>query len=285
MALTITQRIYKNSHLFSKGQRKLAAAVTYQYDKIVYMTAANLGNFVGVSESTVVRFAALLGYEGYSEFQKAIAELVRSKLTPNQRIDITNKRIGRGDITELVMGSDIDKIRYSLENLNRVEFFNAVDTILAAKTLYIAGARNSEPLARLLQYNLALIFDNVKLVAPTSSSEVFEQMFSIGEEDAIFTISFPRYSTKMVNAAKFAQSKKAKVIVLTDTDTSPLVEYADHLLTAQSDMASFMDSLVAPLSIINAIIVEITRRREKEIKKRFDTLEKLWDEYDVYTKK
>lgn len=285
MALTITQRIYKNSHLFSKGQKKLAAAVTYQYDKIVYMTAAQLGNFVGVSESTVVRFAALLGYEGYGDFQKAIAELVRSKLTPNQRIDITKKRIGRGDVAELVMSSDIEKIRYSLENLNKVEFFNAVDTILSARTLYITGARNSEQLARLLHYNLSLIFDNVKLVVPTSTAEVFEQMFSIGEQDAIFTISFPRYSTKVVNAAKFAKSKNAKVIVLTDTDTSPLIEFADSFLTAQSDMASFMDSLVAPLSIINAMIVEITRQREKEIKERFDTLEKLWDEYDVYTNK
>lgn len=285
MALTITQRIYKNAHLFSKGQKKLAAAVSYQYDKIVYMTAAKLGKFVGVSESTVVRFAALLGYEGYADFQNAIAELVRSKLTPNQRIDITKKRIGRGDVAELVMSSDIDKIRYTLENLNKVEFFDAVESILSAKTLYITGARNSEPLARLLHYNLSLIFDNVKLVTPTSSSEVFEQMFSIGEGDAIFAISFPRYSTKMVNAAKFAQSKNAKVIVLTDTDTSPLVEFADHLLTAQSDMASFMDSLVAPLSIINAVIVEITRRKEKEIKERFDTLEKLWEEYEVYTNK
>ena len=285
MALTITQRIYKNAHLFSKGQKKLAAAVSYQYDKIVYMTAAKVGKFVGVSESTVVRFAALLGYEGYADFQNAIAELVRSKLTPNQRIDITKKRIGRGDVAELVMSSDIDKIRYTLENLNKVEFFDAVESILSAKTLYITGARNSEPLARLLHYNLSLIFDNVKLVTPTSSSEVFEQMFSIGEGDAIFAISFPRYSTKMVNAAKFAQSKNAKVIVLTDTDTSPLVEFADHLLTAQSDMASFMDSLVAPLSIINAVIVEITRRKEKEIKERFDTLEKLWEEYEVYTNK
>lgn len=285
MALTIIQRIYKYSPQFSKGQKKLAAAVTYQYDKIVYMTAASLGKFVGVSESTVVRFAALLGYDGYSDFQNAIAEHVRTKLTPNQRIDITKKRIGRGDVAELVMESDIDKIRYTLDTLNKVEFFNAVDAILAAKTLYIAGARNSEPLARLFQYNLSLIFDNVKLVTPTSSAEVFEQIFSIGERDVIFLISFPRYSTKMVNAAKFARSKGAKVIVLTDTDTSPLVEFADYVLTAQSDMASFMDSLVAPLSIINAVVVEITRRNEKAIKERFDTLEQLWEEYEVYTNK
>ena len=285
MALSITQRIHRMSHLFSKGQKKLATAVIYHYDKIAYMTADKLGQFVNVSESTVVRFAALLGYSKYSEFQKAIVELVRSKLTPNQRIDITKKRLGRGDVAEIVMESDIDKIRYTLSNLDRSAFLKAVDTILSAKTLYISGARNSEPLARLLHYNLSLIFDNVKLVTPTSSSEVFEQMFSIGEQDALFLISFPRYSTKMVNAAKFAISKGAKVIVLTDADTAPLVEYSDAHLTAQSDMASFMDSLVAPLSIINAIIVEITQRRESEIKERFDTLEQLWNEYDVYTNK
>jgi len=285
MALSITQRIQKYSPEFSKGQKKLAAAVIYHYEKIAYMTAEKLGQFAGVSESTVVRFTSLLGYSKYSDFQKAVIELVRSKLTPNQRIDITKKRLGRGDVAEIVMESDIDKIRYTLGNLDRCAFLEAVDTILSAKTLYISGARNSEPLARLLHYNLSLIFDNVKLVTPTSSSEVFEQMFSIGEGDVTFLISFPRYSTRMVNAAKFAQSKNAKVIVLTDTDTAPLVEFSTVHLTAQSDMASFMDSLVAPLSIINAIIVEITQRREKDIKERFDTLEQLWSEYEVYTNK
>ena len=283
MALTVTQRIQRKTPYFSKSQKRLATAVVYHYEKVAYMTAAQLGNFVGVSESTVVRFAATLEYDSYSDFQKAVIELVRSKLTPTQRIDITKKRLGRGDVAELVMESDINKIKSTLTALNKLDFEKAVDTILSARTLYVTGARNSEPLARLLHYNLSLIFDNVKLITPISSSEVLEQMFSIGEEDAIFTISFPRYSTRMVNAARFAQSKKAKVIVLTDTDTAPLVQYADTYLTAQSDMASFMDSLVAPLSIINAIIVEITQRREKEIKERFDTLEKLWEEYDVYT--
>ena len=285
MALSVLQRINKMKNEFSKGQRKLATAVINNYDKIAYMTADKLGKYVGVSESTVVRFAALLGYSGYSEFQDAVIELVLSKLTPNQRIDITKKRLGMGNVAELVMESDIDKIRRTLDQLKIEDFQAAVDTILSAKTLYVTGARNSETLARLLHYNLSMIFDNVRLVTPTSSSEVFEQMFSIGEGDALFAISFPRYSTKMVNAAKFASSKGAKVIVLTDTDTSPLVEFANTTLTAQSDMASFMDSLVAPLSIINSIIVEITQRRETEIKQRFDTLEHLWDEYDVYTNK
>ena len=285
MALSLLQRINKMKNEFSKGQRKLATAVVNNYDKIAYMTADKLGKYVGVSESTVVRFAALLGYSGYSEFQDAVIELVLSKLTPNQRIDITKKRLGMGNVAELVMESDIDKIRRTLDTLKIEDFQSAVDTILSSKTLYITGARNSETLARLLHYNLSMIFDNVRLVTPTSSSEVFEQMFSIGDGDALFAISFPRYSTKMVNAAKFASSKGAKVIVLTDTDTSPLVEFADTTLTAQSDMASFMDSLVAPLSIINAIIVEITQRKESEIKERFDTLEHLWDEYDVYTNK
>ncbi len=285
MALSITDRIKRTFPYFSKGQKKLANAVLYDYDKIVYMTAAKLGRYVGVSESTVVRFASTLGYEGYTEFQRAIVELVKSKLTPNQRIEITKKRIGRGDVAELVMESDINKIRYTLERLNKDSFYKSIDTILESRTVYITGARSTEPIARILQYNLSLIFDNIKFISPTSSAEVFEQMFSIGAEDTLIAFSFPRYSTKMINAVKFARSKGARVIVFTDTDTAPLAEHATYLLTAQSDMASFMDSLVAPISIINAMVVEISRRCEKQITERFETLEKIWDEYDVYTKR
>lgn len=284
MANDISKRIRICYPELSKGQKKIANVILNDYDKVAYMTASRLGDFAGVSESTVVRFAAELGYEGYSELQHAIEELVRTKLTPNQRIEITKKMIGRGDIIEKVMESDISKIRYTLEFLDRGAFYKSVETILDAKTIYIIGARNSEHLAKLLSYNLSLIFDNVKFVQPTSSAEVFEQMFSIGESDALIAFSFPRYSSKIVSAVKYAVSKSAKVIGFTDSAISPLAEYADYLLTAQSDMASFMDSLVAPVSIINAIIVEITSRKEKEIRERFDTLEKVWDEYQVYTK-
>ncbi len=285
MANGIADRIKDFYPSFSKGQKKLSAAILNDYDKVVYMTASKLGRFVGVSESTVVRFANQLGYDGYSDFQKAIQELVRTKLTPNQRIDVTKKRIGHGDILTNVVESDIAKIRTTFDNMDRTEFHSACDAILSARRIYIMGARSSEPLAMVLKYNLSLVFDNITLVAPKSTAEVFEQMFTIGEHDLLIAFSFPRYSSKMVNAVKFARQNKAKVIVFTDSPNSPLAEFASYLLIAQSDMASFMDSLVAPISIINAIIVEITTRREALIRDRFDRLEKIWDEYNVYTKR
>lgn len=285
MAIDISQRIRKIYPTLSKGQKKIANAILNDYDKAAYLTASRLGELVGVSESTVVRFADELGFEGFSEFKRAVQELVRIKLTPNQRIEITKQRIGRGDVLESVIESDISKIKYTLDKLDRNVFNKSVDAILNARNIYISGARSTESLARLLSYNLSLIFDNVRFVNPTSSAEVFEQMYSIGAEDTLIAFSFPRYSSKIVNAAKFAHQRKARVVVFTDSDVSPLAEYASYLITAQSDMASFMDSLVAPLSIINAIIVEITRRREGEITSRFDKLEKIWDEYDVYTKR
>ncbi len=285
MATDIAQRIRNIYSTLSKGQKKIANAILNDYDKAAYLTASRLGRMVGVSESTVVRFAAELGFERYSEFQRAVQELVRTKLTPNQRIEVTKQRIGRGDILESVIESDISKIRYTLDKLDRKVFDKSVDAILEAKNIYITGARSTEPLAKILAYNLSLIFDNVKFVSPTSSAEVFEQMYSVSEKDTLIAFSFPRYSSKVVNAVKFASQNSAKVVVFTDSEISPLAEYASYLITAQSDMASFMDSLVAPLSIINAIVVEITQRREKEIRARFDSLEKIWDEYDVYTKR
>jgi DNA-binding MurR/RpiR family transcriptional regulator len=285
MAADISERIRSIYHTLSKGQKKIANAVLNEYEKVAYLTAARLGDLVGVSESTVVRFADELGFEGYSQFQLAVQELVRIKLTPNQRIEITKQRIGRGDIIDNVMESDIGKIKHTLEGLDRQAFSDSVDAILGAKNIYIMGARSSEPIARLLSYNLSLIFDNVKLVVPTSSAEVFEQMYSVTSDDVVIAFSFPRYSSKMINGVKFARQKEAKVVSFTDSIVSPIAEFSNCLLIAQSDMASFMDSLVAPLSIINAIIIEITSRREKEITERFEALEKLWDEYEVYAKR
>ena len=281
----ISARIQALHPTFSKSQKKLAYAITHDYDKIAYMTASKLGRTVGVSESTVVRFAGELGYDGYSELQKAIQELVRTKLTPNQRIEITKQRIGQGDILENVADSDISKIRSTFAKLDRDAFFGACDSILGARRIYIMGARSTGPLAMMLKYNLSLIFDNVILVDPKSTAEVFEQIFSINEHDLFIAFSFPRYSSKMVSAVRFAKKAKANVVVFTDSKNSPLAEHATYLLTAQSDMASFMDSYVAPISIINAIIVEITARREGRIRDRFDRLEKIWDEYNVYEKK
>ncbi len=285
MSNDISERIKDYYPTFSKGQKKISVAILKDYDKVAYMTASKLGRFVGVSESTVVRFANELGYDGYSELQKAIQELVRTKLTPNQRIEITKMRIGHGDILENVADSDISKIRSTFDKLDRDAFFASCDAILSAKRIFIMGARSSEPIAMLLKYNLSLILDNVILISPKSTAEVFEQMFSIGEDDLLIAFSFPRYSSKMINAVKFAKQNKSKVVVFTDSKNSPLAEHATYLLTAQSDMASFMDSLVAPISIINAIIVEVTSRREGRIRDRFDRLEKIWDEYNVYAKK
>lgn len=283
MSYDIERKIRDYYAKFSKGQKKISIAILENYDKVAYMTASKLGRFVGVSESTVVRFANELGYLGYSDFQKAIQELVRAKLTPNQRIEITKQRIGHGDILENVSNSDITKIRSTYDRLDKDAFYSACNSILSAKRIFIMGARSSEALAMILKYNLSLIFDNVVLVAPKSTAEVFEQMFTIGEDDLFIAFSFPRYSSKMVNAVRFAKQNKAKVVVFTDSKNSPLAEHATYLLTAQSDMASFMDSFVAPISLINAMVVEITNRREARIRDRFDRLEKIWDEYNVYT--
>lgn len=284
MPQDISEKIRDYYPSFSKGQKKISNAIIKDYDKVAYMTASKLGRFVGVSESTVVRFANELGYDGYSSFQKAVQELVRVRLTPNQRIEITKRRIGQGNILDNVSEADIAKIRTTFDKLNTNTFHCACDAILKARHIYVMGARSSEPLAMILKYNLSLIFDNVTLVAPKSTAEVFEQMFSIGERDLLIAFSFPRYSSKMINAARFAKQNKAEVIGFTDSLNSPLAEHANYLLTAQSDMVSFMDSLVAPISLINAIIVEITTRREALIRDRFDRLEKIWDEYHVYTK-
>ncbi len=285
MAIDISRRIMAQYPKLSKQHKKLATAVLHDYAKIAYLTASRLALMFGMSESTVVRFASTLGYSGYSEFQNAVQELLKSKLTANQRIALTKKRIGRKDIIENVMGADMAKIRYTLEHLDRDAFYNSVDAILKARNIYVMGVRNAEPLARLLSYNLSLIFDNVKFVQPTSEAELFEQMFSINDEDLLIGFSFPRYSKKMIKAVQYAKSRESTIVMVTDSNISPVADHADHLLIAQSDMASFMDSLVAPLSIVNTIIVEITHRKEQEIFARFDVLEKLWDEYDVYTKR
>ena len=268
----------------SKGKRRIAETILSDYDKIAYMTAAKLSEMVGVSESTVVRFAIDLGFDGYPEFQHAVQELVRAKLTPNQRIRISEERIKGANPIENVMLSDAEKIKYTMQTVDREAFSAAVDAIVAAENVYIFGVRSSAFLAGFFNFNLSMIQDNVRLVQPTSSSEIFEQILGIGRRDVLFAISFPRYSAKVVNALKYARSREAEVIALTDSVQSPLAEHASYLLTAQSDMASFVDSLVAPLSIIDALLVAVTQRRGDEVRDRFDRLERVWDEYDVYAK-
>lgn len=284
MSKDLSLRIEERFPAFSKGQRRIAEAIIKNYDRAAYMTAAKLGEMVGVSESTVVRFAILLGFRGYPELQKAIQELVRAKLTPNQRIEVTNLRFAGGDILDNVLMADVNKIKYTLENIDRVAFARAVEALHTAKNIYIVGVRSSSSLASFFNFNLGLILDNVKFVQPTSSSEVFEQLLDIGSGDAMLAISFPRYSAKIVNAVRYANRSGATVIALTDSALSPIATDSACVLTAQSDMASFVDSLVAPLSIINALLVALTNKRENEVKARFDKLERVWSEYEVYAK-
>ncbi len=281
----ISTRIKNALPKMSKSQKKIAEAVLSDHGRIAYMTASKLAAAVGTSESTVVRFAIELGYEGYPEFQGAVMELVRASLTPNQRIEMTNALIGDSDVLDSVMGSDIAKIKYTLEHTDRRAFENATNAIVNAKSIYVIGARSSLAIAQFFAHNLSLIFDNVKLITASSESEVFEQTISLDSKDVLFAVSFPRYSTRVIHAVDFAKSRGAKVIALTDSPASPISENADFLLTAQSDMASFVDSLVAPLSITDALIVAIARAKQTEIRERFDALEKIWDDYNVYAKR
>lgn len=281
----ICELIRQKLPTFSKSQKRIAEAILSNYEQTAFMTAAKLGQMVGVSESTVVRFATELGFAGYPEFQRAVRDLIRVKLTPVQRISITNARLGNGDLLTNVMNSDVNKIRQSLENIDREAFEKAVSHLLGAKRVFIIGVRSSFALASFLSFNLSMIMDNVHMIQPTSTSEVFEQILDISAGDVIFAISFPRYSTKIVKAVRYAKANKAKIVVLTDSQLSPIAEYADCLLTAESDMVSFVDSLIAPLSIINAILAAITLRRPEEIQARFERLETIWDQYDIYAKR
>ncbi len=280
----IASRISSSMSDFSKGQKRIANAILTCYEKVAYMTAAKIGEFCDVSESTVVRFATDLGFKGYPEMQRAVQELVRAKLTPNQRIEVSDLRMGDKELLETVLTEDMERIKYTLEHINKEMFQKAADAVVNAGHIYIFGARSSASLACFLNYNLELIQDNIKLIQPSSASEVFEQLLSIHEGDVLFAISFPRYSKKVVDAVKYAHERKATVIALSDSETSPLAAYADYLLAAQSDMASFADSLVAPLSILNALLATIAKRCRSQIKERFDTLERVWDEYEIYDK-
>ena len=270
---------------FSKGQKLIATYILEHYDKAAYYTASKLGAIVGVSESTVVRFANELGYEGYPELQRALKKLIRSRLTSFQRMEITNSLIGEHDVLAKVLASDIEKIRQTAAEIDNESFSAAVQNIVAAKNIYILGMRSSSTLAGFLNYSLRMIFDNVRLVQTTSGSEMFEQIMKIGEGDVMIAISFPRYSSRIINAVEYAKGRGADVIALTDSKFSPIAAEADQCLIAYSDMASFMDSLVAPLSIINALVVAVAREREADVSERLRILEEVWDRYDVYDKK
>ena len=279
----LLNKIDKNYEQMSKGQELLADYILKNYDKAVFLTAAKLGKVVGVSESTVVRFATQLGYQGYPGFQKALEELVRNKLNSIQRMEVTYGRISQSEILASVLQSDIEKIKLTLANMDQNAFELAVETILNAKRIYVVGIRSCAPLANFLSFYLNLIFDNVTSVHTNSSSEIFEQLIRIGAEDVIIGISFPRYSMRTLKALEFASNRKAKVITLTDSVHSPMTLYSSCNLIARSDMASIVDSLVAPLSVVNALVVALCMKKQKDVIATLETLEQIWDEYQVYS--
>ncbi len=268
----------------SKGHKRIALYILEHYDKAAFMTASKLGQTVDVSESTVVRFATELGFDGYPDLQRALSELMRNKLTAVQRIEVTSDRIGEDDVLQKVLNSDIDKIRRTLELTSNEDFKRAVDRILKAKKIYIIGSRSSGALASFLSYYFNLIFPNVTLVQTGSRSELFEQIMRVDADDVIIGISFPRYSKQTVTAFQYAKTTNTGLIAITDSMSSPLVKYADDVLLAKSDMVSFVDSLVAPLSLVNALIVAVSIRNRDAVSQNLEKLENIWEEYEVYEK-
>ena len=282
MAKNLLREIEDKLPKFSKSQKIISKYILENYDKAAYMTASRLGSAVGVSESTVVRFALELGFEGYPEFQHSLQETVRIKLTSFQRMDVTNSLIGDGDLLSKVLNSDIDKIKRTIEEIDREAFDKSVDALVNAKNIYIVGLGSSAILASSLNHSLRMIFDSVRLIEASSADEIYAQIMNISPDDAVVAMSFPRYSKKLISAVNFAKDSGATVIALTDSVSSPIASFADNLLVARSDMASFADSLIAPLSVINALVVAVSRKKQDELRVRLQQLEKIWDEYNVY---
>ena len=266
----------------SKGHKLIARYILDHYDKAAFMTAQKLGKTVGVSESTVVRFASMLGFDGYPELQRSLQELMRSKLTAVQRIEVTNDSLSGEDVLKHVLTRDMEKIRLTLEATSEEAFLSAVEAISSCNTIYILGARSAEPLAAFMNYYFSRMFPQVKQVRCTTTSELFEQVMRIDERDVMIGISFPRYSKQTVKIMRFARSRGSHVIAITDSGKSPLAEYADDLLIARSDMNFFADSLVAPLSLINALIAALSLSSVESVRKSFEKLEEIWQENDVY---
>ena len=269
---------------FSKGQRAIARYITESYDKAAFMTASKLGRTVGVSESTGVRFAVELGYDGYPTMQKAMQEMVLNRLTSVQRIEVANDRIGDQDILSLVLQSDMEQLRKTVSSVDRKDCSAAVNAILDARRIYVLGVRSASALASFLGYYLNLMFEDVHTIIDSGTGQVLEKLISAGPDDVVIAFSYPRYSTSTVTGASFCHSKGAKIVAMTDSRTSPLGQTSDFVLQTKSDMASLVDSLVAPLSVVNALVVALAARREEKLAKTFSRLEEIWEKYQVYEK-
>lgn len=280
----VLQTIRSGMDGFSKGQKRIAAFILDNYDRAAFMTAARLGETASVSESTVVRFATEIGYSGYPALQQAMQEMIRSKMTSVQRLERTSRTIPMDRLLDEVLDQDIDILKRTKENLDREAFYRAADALVNAKTVYVLGAGSSLALATFMAHYLRLVFDTVHLVEATSEATILQQMVHVGEGDAVIAISFPRYSKKAVKTMKYASSQKAITVAITDSPLSPLAQSASHVLLARSDMVSFVDSLVGPLSIINALIVTVAIKKKDEVADTLRKIEGIWDEYGVYEK-
>ncbi len=276
-------RLNKNYKTLSKGQKQLAAYITENYDRAAFITASKMGRIVGVSESTVVRFAYALGYDGYPELQKSLQELIRNKLTSVQRIQLTGD-LQPNDVLRSVLKSDVSNIRATIDSIDNASFNAAINALLEAKKVYIVGLMSAAPLAQFLAYYLGFVMDNVVMVSGAMGN-IYEDLFRISSEDVCIGISFPRYSNRTIDALDFARGKDATIIAITDSVSSPIAEKAEHALIARSDMAGFADSLVAPLSLINAIIVACSLRRREQVSDTLSQLEGIWGSHGVYVTK
>ena len=278
----VLQTIQTGMGTFSKGQKRIAQYIQNNYDKAAFMTASRLGEATQVSESTVVRFAAQLGYEGYPEMQKALQELIRGRLTSIQRIQASREQISGQDILATVMQRDMESIHTAIDRLDRTVFDRVVDKLMKAKHIYILGVRSSAYLAGYLHFYFHLIFPNVTLVQNVAGGEIFEQMVRIGEGDVLVGISFPRYSMQAVSAVEFARSRGAEVVAITDSKVSPLYKATDTSLLVRSDMISFVDSMTAPLSLLNALIVAVGQQKHEEVSSTFSEMERVWSTYSIF---
>lgn len=282
MTADVLAAIRREMNTFSKGQKRIANFILESYDKAAFMTASRLGQTADVSESTVVRFAAELGYDGYPAMQRALQEILRNRLTSVQRIEAANGQLANQDVVSMVMQADINMLRMTNELLDRNMLNAAVDAIVKAKNVFIIGVRSSAAIATFLDFYLRAVLPNIRLVSATATSEMLEQLMHIGKDDVVIGISLPRYSSRTVKALSFCRNCGSTIVAITDNVQAPIAKFADYTLLAKSDMVSFVDSLVAPLSVVNALVVAVSRKLGKEFSQNMEDLEKIWAEYDVY---
>ncbi len=280
--INLMKVVQASFHRLSKGQKLIAQYIMSNYDKAAFMTAARLGEKVGVSESTVVRFANAIGYEGYPQLQKQLQEMVKNKLTTVQRIEMTSGYSSIDSVLKNILKSDIENIRSTIDEIDERSFDQAVKGISDAKSIYIIGLRSSIVLSEFLGFYLNFIRDNIHIVTYTIG-DIFEQLFRIGKEDLVIAMGFPRYSSKTVKALGYAKSRGAKTVVITDSMLSPLCNYGDNILIAKSNMESFLDSIVAPMSVLNALIVAVGINEKQKISASFARLEEIWDKYNIFS--